>query len=133
MRLARKLAALAVTAVALVGLSAVSAAPTSAATGKNGVVESGEFGLYYVTGSSGLVFDLFVSDDNFSNDVFPGTSIIADNNTESYRNRDSFWWHVFTGYGYTGSHGCLPPGHVGNASVTFKNTISSAYYSSASC
>lgn len=106
---------------------------TASAAGKNGVVESGEFGLYYVQGSSGLVFDLFVSDDDFRNDVFPGTSIPADNNTESYRNRDSFWWHVFTGYGYTGSHGCLPPGHVGNASATYRNTISSAYFSSSSC
>ena len=127
----RKLASLVVAAVALVGM--IGAAPASAATGKNGVVESGEFGLYYSTGSSGLVFDLFVSDDNFSNDVFPGTSIGADNNTESYRNRDTFWWHVFTGYGYTGSHGCLPPGHVGNASATYKNTISSAFYASYSC
>jgi hypothetical protein len=89
------------------------AGPADAATGKNGVVESG--------------------DSNFSGDVFPGTSISANNNTESYRNRDSFWWHVFTGSSYTGSHGCLPAGYVGNASATFKNTISSAYYSSSSC
>jgi hypothetical protein len=131
MRITRKLAALAISIVALVGVIGVTT-PASA-TEKNGVVESGEFGLYWLTGSSGLVFDLFFSDSNFAGDVFPGTSIPADNNTESYRNRDSFWWHVFTGAGYTGSHGCLPPGWVGNASATFKNTISSAFFSSSSC
>ena len=78
-------------------------------------------------------FDLFLSDSDFRDDVFPGTSIPADNNTESYRNRDTFWWHVFTGVGDTGSHGCLPPGFVGNASATFRNTISSAFFSSSSC
>ena len=109
------------------------ATPASAATGKNGVVESGEFGLYWLTGSSGLVFDLFLSDADFSNDVFPGTSINANDNTESYRNRDVYWWHVFTNANYGGSHGCLPAGWVGNASATFFNTISSAYYSTASC
>jgi len=80
-----------------------------------------------------LIADLFVSDDNFADDVFPGSTISADNNTESYWNDDSFWWHVFTGANYTGSHGCLPPDYRGNASATFKNTISSAYYSSSSC
>lgn len=115
--------------VALIGTTT----PASAATGKNGVLESGEFGLYFLQNQGSYVFDLFVSDDNFSNDVFPGTGITADNNTESYRNRDTFWWHVFTGAGYTGSHGCLPSGHVGNASGTFTNTITSAYYSSSSC
>jgi hypothetical protein len=109
------------------------AAPAAAATGKNGQLEFGEFGLYYVTNLTGPVFDLYVNDSDFSNNVFPGTSISADNNTESYWNRDSYWWHVFTGAGYTGSHGCLPPGHIGNASTTFRNKISSAYYSGSSC
>ena len=61
MRLTRKLATLVLTAVAVIGLVGTGTTPASAATGKNGVVEVGEFGLYYVTGSSGLVFDLFVS------------------------------------------------------------------------
>jgi hypothetical protein len=107
--------------------------PANAATGKNGVLEVGEFGLYYLQNQSSYVFDLYVSDSNFADDVFPGTGISANNNTESYWNRDSFWWHVFTGASYTGSHGCLPPGYSGNASATYKNTISSAYYSSSSC
>lgn len=121
------------TAAATLAIAVAIASPAQAATGKNGVVESGEFGLYYVTGSSGLVFDLFVSDNDFGNDVFPGTSISANNNTESYRNRDTFWWHVFTTAGYVGYHGCLPAGYVGNTTPTFTNAISSAYYSSSGC
>jgi len=128
----RGLAAAGAATAASIAILGLAGAPAQA-TGKNGVVESGEFGLYYVTGSSGLVFDLFVSDSNFSGDVFPGTSISANDNTESYRNRDSFYWHVFTAAGYGGSHGCLPAGYVGNASATYRNTISSAYYSSSSC
>ena len=131
----RRKAIVAVPAVMAVALAAilVTSAPATAATGKNGVVEVGEFGLYSLQNQQSWVLDLFVSDDNFADDVFPGTTISADNNTESYWNRDSFWWHVFTGAGYTGSHGCLPPDYTGNASATFKNTISSAYYSSSSC
>ena len=118
--------------VTALAAAVVTATPASA-TDKDGVLEPGEFGLYYLDNQSGWVFDIFVADTNFSNDVFPGTGISANNNTESYWNRDAFWWHVFTGANYTGSHGCLPSGHVGNASATFTNTISSAYYSSSSC
>jgi Peptidase inhibitor family I36 len=132
MRIKRVIAVLGAALTTLVAM-VVTASPASAATHKNGVVEVGEFGLYYLQNQSGPVFDLFVSDSNFAGDVFPGTGISADNNTESYWNRDSFWWHVFTGANYTGSHGCLPPGWVGNASPTYRNTISSAYYSSSSC
>ena len=131
MRLNGTLGALATGAVVL--LSVVGLASPAGATEKNGVVEVGEFGLYWTTGSSGLVFDLYFSDSDFNNDHFPGTSIPAANNTESYRNRDSVWWHVFTGAGYTGSHGCLPSGYVGDASSTYKNNIESAYFSSSSC
>ncbi|CCH32709.1 peptidase inhibitor family I36 protein [Actinosynnema sp. NPDC047251] len=131
MGFARKSTLLGAVLAAVLGLT-MAAGPAGAA-GKNGSLESGEFGLYYLTGQSGWVFDLYVSDSNFADDNFPGTGVSADNNTESYRNRDSFWWHVFTGAGYTGSHGCLSPGYVGNASATYKNTISSAYYSSSSC
>jgi len=132
MRIKRLIAGLGV-GIAALSVAMIPVTTANAATGKNGVVETGEFGLYYLQNSGLPVFDLFLSDSNFANDVFPGTGIPADNNTESYWNRDSFWWHVFTGANYTGSHGCLPPGWVGNASATFKNTISSAYYSSSSC
>jgi hypothetical protein len=124
----RRLAVTGVALAAVGGVGIATAGSASAATGKNGTVESGEFGLYYVTGSSGLVFDLFVSDSNFSGDVFPGTSISANDNTESYRNRDTLTWYVYTNAGAGGSEGWLDPGYVGNASSTFKNTISSAYY-----
>ncbi len=132
MQIKRIMAAAGATIVALTAVAAT-AAPASAATGKNGVLESGEFGLYYLQNQGGYVLDLFVSDTNFAADKFPGTSVPANDNTESYWNRDTFWWHVFTNSNYTGSHGCLPAGYSGNASATFENTISSAYYSSSSC
>jgi len=120
------------TSVAVVLSILISTTPASA-TAKNGVVELGEFGLYLNTGSTGTVFDLYLSDDNFNDDNFPGTSIPTANNTESYRNRDAYQWHVFTGSNYTGSHGCLPSGYVGDASETYKDNIESAYYSTSSC
>ena len=110
--------------VALTGM----ATPANAATGKNGILEVGEFGLYWLQFQGGPVFDLDISDSNFAGQYFPGTSILADNNTESYRSRDTLWWHVFTGSNYTGFHGCLPPAYIGNASATFKDTISSVYH-----
>jgi peptidase inhibitor family I36 len=131
MLLNRKLGALAAGVAAL--LVVVGLASPADATQKNGVLELGEFGLYLGTGSTGTVFDLYFSDSDFNNDVFPGTSIPAANNTESYRNRDTLWWHVFTESGYTGSHGCLPAGWVGDASATYKNNIESAYFSSSGC
>lgn len=97
------------------------------ATEHNGVVEAGELGLYYTQGSGGLVFDMYNDDLNLSGNVFPGTTISANNNTESYRNRDSNSWDVYTGASWTGAHGCLPQGWVGNASTTFKNNIDSAH------
>ncbi|MDQ1711901.1 MAG: hypothetical protein QOE45_1351 [Frankiaceae bacterium] len=114
-------------ATALTGMTPAGAAP------KDGFVDVGEFGLYYAQGSTGTVLDLLVDDSDFSNDNFPGTTVGANNNTASYRNRDTFWWHVYTGAGYTGSHGCLAAGYVGNASPAFHNTITSAEYQSFGC
>jgi hypothetical protein len=125
-----KIAALAMAAT-LVAVAVPDAA--QAATGKNGTLESGEFGLYYSPGESGPVLDLYVSDADFSNDVFPGTNIPANDNTASYNNRDTYWWNVFTNANYSGSHGCVSAGYVGDASSTFRNTISSAYFSSSGC
>ncbi|MCU7723030.1 hypothetical protein ODJ79_04820 [Actinoplanes sp. KI2] len=116
------------TGIALAGV----AAPAQA-TGKNGVLENGEFGLYYHPDRAGYVFDLFVSDDDFSNDNFPNTSVHANDNTASYDNRDSYYWWVYTNAGWGGSVGCLDPGYTGNASATFRNKISSARFFSYSC
>ena len=118
---------------AAVVLSILASTTPASATEKNGVLELGEFGLYLGTGSTGTVFDLYFSDADFSNDVFPGTTISADNNTESYRNRDVYNWYIWTGASYTGSQGCVAPSGVGDLSPTFKDTISSAYFSSTSC
>ncbi|WP_239313275.1 MULTISPECIES: peptidase inhibitor family I36 protein [unclassified Frankia] len=112
---------------ACLGVGLGVASPASA-TGKNGALEAGELGLYYFTGQSGYLFDLYLSDPDFSNDVFPGTSISANNNTESWRNLDTYWWRVFTGANYTGSGLDLAPFSAYNFPTTFFNTISSAYY-----
>lgn len=117
--------------IAMFGVLAT-VAPANA-TGKNGVVEVGELGLYYYQNFSGPAFDLYTSDSNFAGDVFPGTGISADNNTESDWNRDSYRWHVFTGASYTGSHGCIAPGASGNFNATYKNAVSSAYYATSGC
>lgn len=114
-------------------VSALALAGPASAAHKNGVVESGEFGLYYSPNRGGPVFDLYYDDDNFAGENFPGTSTPANDNTASYWNRDSFIWHVYTNAGYTGSHGCLDPGYIGNASTTFRNRISSAQFLSSSC
>jgi hypothetical protein len=131
MRLRRTLAVLAASGAVIAGSVLVNS--PAGATGKNGVCESGELCLYYLQNFNPPVFDLFVSDPDFSNDVFPGTHISADNNTESAWNHDVFRWHVFTGANYSGAHGCIPPGASGNFNSTFRNAVSSAYYSSSGC
>src|SRR5215470_12709739 len=121
MLLNRKLGALAACAAAL--LVVVGLASPAEATEKNGVLELGEFGLYLNTGSTGTVFDLYFSDSNFTGENFPGTTIPVSNNTESWRNRDVYWWHVFTDPSYGGSHGCVAAGTSGDFSATYKDNI----------
>ncbi|MFB7370384.1 peptidase inhibitor family I36 protein [Streptomyces sp. NPDC056222] len=128
----RRVAATAI-ALAAIGAGALATAGSaSAATGKNGYLESGELGLYYNSNQAGAVFDLYVEDTDFWGDTFPGPGAgagqSANDNTASYWNRDSNVWWVYTDRNAGGAEGSLPVGHVGNASVTFKNKISSAYY-----
>ncbi|MFE5484980.1 peptidase inhibitor family I36 protein [Streptomyces sp. NPDC056527] len=128
----RRVAATAI-ALAAIGAGALATAGSaSAATGKNGYLESGEFGLYYNSGLNGAVFDLYVSDSNFSGDTFPGPGAgagqSANDNTASYWNRDSNVWWVYTDANAGGIEGSLPVGYSGDASSNFKNKISSAYY-----
>jgi len=116
------------TALAVAGGLAVAAAPSASAAGKDGICQTGELCLYYLTDFRRPVFDLFVSDGDFRNDRFPGTTISANNNTESFWSRDTFTWDVYTGTFRTGARGIIPPGRSGNFSLTFKNTVSSAYF-----
>ncbi|MHB9863010.1 hypothetical protein [Streptomyces sp. YIM S03343] len=129
MRQLRRAAATGAVIAALGGIGMASAGPASAATGKNGVVEVGELGLYYLANYGTPVIDLYFSDSDLSNDNFPGTTIHADNNTESDWNRDTYTWWVCTGYNYSGSCGFISPGGYGNLNATYKNTVSSAYFS----
>jgi hypothetical protein len=126
-RRVRRVVATGAALAALVGTGLATAGSASAA-GKNGVVESGEFGLYYSPNRGLPVFDLFVSDTDFSNDYFPGTTTRANDNTASYWNRDTLTWYVYTDANAGGNEGWLDPGYIGNASTTFRNRISSAYF-----
>ncbi|MBT2397063.1 peptidase inhibitor family I36 protein [Streptomyces sp. ISL-100] len=128
----RRLAGIALAATAATGLTLATAGTASAATHKNGVVESGEFGLYYNSDFGGCVFDLYVADSNFYDDKFigscAGSGQSTNDNTASYWNRDVNTWYVYTDANRGGVRGSLPSGYSGNASATFKNEISSAYY-----
>ncbi|MFB9605460.1 hypothetical protein ACFFTQ_21045 [Streptomyces roseofulvus] len=122
---------LAAVAVAGIGLAT---APGAAALNKDGSLEAYEFGLYYNSGQGGCVFDLAVSDWDFSNDTFwrpsgtcYGYGQTTNDNTASYYNRDTGTWWVYTDADGDGAEGTLPPGYKGDASRTFKNQISSAF------
>ncbi|MET8698504.1 peptidase inhibitor family I36 protein [Kitasatospora sp. NPDC004723] len=114
--------------VAALSLTGLAAAGSASAAGKDGGLAPGEFGLFYNQNQAGYIFDLADSDVNFSNDVFPGTSVGANDNTESYWNRDTRRWDVYTDADGKGIQGWLPAGQSGNASANFKNQISSAYW-----
>ncbi|MFI6898565.1 peptidase inhibitor family I36 protein [Streptomyces sp. NPDC050256] len=133
----RRLTGIALAATAVTGLALTTAGTASAATDENGNVESGEFGLYYNSNYAGCVFDLLDKDANFSNNYFrsstssqtcPGQGQTTDDNTASYWNRDVTAWEVYTKPDRAGIEGYLPLGYYGNASATFKNEISSAFY-----
>ncbi|MDX3376975.1 hypothetical protein ACIRFF_06475 [Streptomyces cyaneofuscatus] len=121
-------------AAAAVGLAVSAVAmSTGAATAaeKNGYLTSGEFGLFCFQNQANSVFDLYVSDANFTNDVFKGSQSCAGHTTndwtESYLNLDTYEWSVHTNSSRGGTAGYIPAGYRGNASANFKNTISSAY------
>jgi peptidase inhibitor family I36 len=125
-RMRRGVAAGAVLAV-LVG-GGVATAGAADAAHLDGTLQSGEFGLYYSPNQAGPVFDLLTSDSDFSNNDFPNTGTHANDNTASYRNRDSVTWFVYTARNAGGSEGWIDPGVSSNASATFRNKISSAYW-----
>ncbi|MFB6615930.1 hypothetical protein ACIGFK_39985 [Streptomyces sp. NPDC085524] len=114
------------------GAILLGSAGPSAAYGKNGNLEGDEFGLYYLTGQSGCVFDLYTTDTNFADDTFKptcnGMYKGVNDNTESYWNRDVYAWKVGTDKDLDGNVGEIPSRYAGNASATFRNRISSAAY-----
>ncbi|MEU8503708.1 hypothetical protein AB0C40_03055 [Streptomyces brevispora] len=125
--------ALAVTALAGAGLATAGNAFAEYAP-KDGYLDGGEFGLYYNSNTAGCVFDLYSGDSNFYGDTFrpyvgscSGQGQSTNDNTASYHNNDTYRWYVYTNSDAGGSEGNLPAGYIGNASATFKNTISSAY------
>ena len=103
--------------------------PSVAAVHKNGVCESGEFCLYYLANYGGPIFDLFFSDNDFSDDYFPtAPSIRVNDNTESFWNRDTYTWYACVSPNRGGPCGSATPGDYGNLSSTYKNRLSSAYW-----
>lgn len=133
----RRLTGVALVATAITGLTLTTAGTAIAAGHKNGNIDSGEFGLYYNSNYAGCAFDLLYSDERFSDDRFisstsaqtcPGQGQTTDDNTASYWNRDVTTWDVYTNPVRGGIHGYIPLDYYGNASATYKNEISSAYY-----
>ncbi|GAB7044578.1 hypothetical protein JCM9533A_84290 [Catenuloplanes niger JCM 9533] len=107
------------------------AAPAHAAE-RDGTLESGEFGLFHRTNTA-LVLDLRQSDTDLRDDVFPGTAIAVHGNTGWFANRDTVTWHLYTGPNFTGSQGCVEPGHIGGPGGPIRFTIASSRRSSAGC
>lgn len=109
----------------------IGAAPASA-TEKDGWLTTGEFGLFCYRNQTDSVLDLYASDINFGDDYFKGkqscANQLADNYTESYLNRDSIAWNIYTGWGGQGFSATIPSGARGNTTSTFTNTISSAFF-----
>ncbi|MCB5169043.1 hypothetical protein LG634_30050 [Streptomyces bambusae] len=105
--------------------------PATAAVDKDGILDPGEFGLYCLQNQGGAVFDMYTADANFRDNYFKGTLACArhttDDYTESYLNRDTATWSVYTEAYRGGYAGWLPGGYRGNASTLFRNTITSAY------
>ncbi|MCZ0980795.1 hypothetical protein O1L60_22405 [Streptomyces diastatochromogenes] len=123
-------------ALAALGLGTLATAGPASAAEKNGYLESGEFGLFFNTGPAGAVWDLYYQDVDFWGEKFPGpgngTDDFVNDNTAGYNNRDSVRWWVYTDANAGGYEGSLPAGYIGNATATFKNKISSAYFYEAS-
>ncbi|WP_328300243.1 hypothetical protein OG389_22350 [Streptomyces sp. NBC_00435] len=130
----RSLVAGCATAVSVGAFLLVAAGSAAANTERDGYLETSEFGLYYNSNSGGCVFDLMSSDWNFYNDLFKGPegcagmNRVTNDDTASYRNRDTYTWKVGTDPNLGGYIGSLPPGYVGNASANFKNRITSATF-----
>jgi hypothetical protein len=125
------LRALTATALVLAAALGTGAGAASAAVDKDGILDPGEFGLFCLQNQGGAVFDMYVADGDFRNNYFKGSLTCAqhttNNYTESYLNRDTAEWAVYTEINRGGYVGFLPGGYRGNASSLYRNTISSAY------
>ncbi|MFC9296490.1 hypothetical protein ACFTWH_30710 [Streptomyces sp. NPDC057011] len=130
MKLRNSLRAAAAASLILVTMGIGAGSATAAE--KDGWLTAGEFGLFCYKNQTDSVFDLYGNDINFNDDFFKGTQSCAnqlvDNYTESYLNRDTYDWKIYTGFGGQGYTATIPAGARGNTNSTFTNTISSAFY-----
>ncbi|MDQ0797342.1 hypothetical protein [Streptomyces sp. B1I3] len=136
--IARNLGRAAVTTTAAIGVILATVSIASAAD-RDGTLNDGEFGLYYNSDQKGCVFDdgqpgVAIGDGNLSDNKFISSSIYlgcagqgqsVDNNAAAYWNRahETIW--VYTGVAGGGLEGSLPSGYAGNASLNYKNAITS--------
>ncbi|MFJ8012672.1 hypothetical protein [Streptomyces sp. NPDC096339] len=107
-------------------------AGSASAEEKDGWLNDGELGLFCMLDQTNSVFDLYVNDINFYPDAFKGSRScsgqLTDNNTESWSNRDTYTWKVYTGSGGAGYMATLGAGTRGNMNGTFFNQTSSAFF-----
>ncbi|MGW1768973.1 hypothetical protein ACWCQL_33630 [Streptomyces sp. NPDC002073] len=119
------------TALALAAALTTGVSSATAAVDKDGILDPGEFGLFCLQNQGGAVFDMYTADANFRDNYFKGSLACAQHTTndytESYLNRDTAEWSVYTEAYRGGYVGFLPAGYRGNASTLYRNTITSAY------
>lgn len=90
----------------------------------------GDLCLWFSTNFVGSLSDYFVRDANLNDNFFltPGLGLgaVVANNSESSLNADSnLTALVFTGTGFTGAAGAIPPRQFGNFNATFVNNVES--------
>ncbi|MEV0750755.1 peptidase inhibitor family I36 protein [Streptomyces poriferorum] len=136
--IARNLGRAAVTTIAVIGVTLTTVSIASAAD-RDGTLNDGEFGLYYNSNQKGCVYDhnqpgVAIADGDLSQDYFKAPSIYVscagegqtvDNNAAAYWNRTHGTIWVYTGVRGGGLEGSLPSGYAGNASLNYKNAITS--------
>jgi hypothetical protein len=106
---------------------------------KDGVCNTNELCLYWNADRGGAKLDLYLSDPNFSNDIFKGggagNGANANNEPRSFRSYEtSVYWRVWAGASYTGTQiVCIAPGDRGNFSNSLWGQASSANWSTTPC
>ncbi|MFI5531061.1 peptidase inhibitor family I36 protein [Kitasatospora sp. NPDC051853] len=126
-RLLHRLTTFATGLTAAACLVLAGAGPAGAAE-LDGVSEPGEFAIYGGPNTTYEVLDLYLSRGDFTQLSWPRYGGAVNDQNESYWNRDSYTWHVYSDIYRGGRHGWINAGVASNATSTFWHQISSAYY-----